>query len=170
MPKIRCVDCGEEIFIDPYGTPYKGELACPRCGEKMSVCVSQQGSEVKRKYPSLEDIKEVWGELNPIEKRSLQESSLSLGVRAYTASELMALRALESLLRRIYNVNETLGSLIKRMEKDARLTELSGIFSYFKDVRNRVAHPEKTSSKLGAESTFQMTKRLFLEVLKKMKE
>ncbi len=81
----------------------------------------------------------------------------------------MALRTLEGLLRRIYKTNKTLGPLIGKMEHDAKLKDLSGIFTYFKDVRNRIAHPEKISIKLEAESTFQMTKRLIGEVLDKIK-
>jgi len=54
------------------------------------------------------------------------------------------------------------------MENDNRLSGLKGILTYFKDVRNRVAHPEKISSKLEAESTFQMTKRLLIEIVNRL--
>jgi len=126
------------------------------------------GTEVKRKYPPLDELKEIWERLSSIEKASFGESSLSLGSRAYTASEVMSLRTLEGILRRVYNVEETLGKLIERMEKDDRLSDLKGVVSYFKDVRNRIAHPEKLSSKLDAESTFQMTKRLAIEIMKRI--
>lgn len=56
------------------------------------------------------------------------------------------------------------------MEKDNRLSELKGILLYFKDVRNKVAHPEKVSSKSDAESTFQITKRLLIEILNRLGE
>ncbi|GEM_PF-4847829 len=82
MPDIRCVKCGEKINIDAWGTPYKGELGCPQCSESMLVHVSQQGSEVKRKNPSLEDITDVLDKLTPVENKSLQEASLSLGGEA----------------------------------------------------------------------------------------
>jgi len=168
MPRIRCVNCGMEIYIDPMATPYEGEAGCPNCGTKMQVYVSQRGSRVERKYPSLNELRNIQKILSDVEKVSITEASLSLGVGAYTASEMMSLRCLESILRRIYRTNEMLGKLIERMESDNKLSDLKGILSYFKNVRNRVAHPEKISSKLEAESTFQMTKRLLIEIVKKL--
>ena len=78
----------------------------------------------------------------------------------------MSLRVLESILRRIYNVDEPLGRLIERAEQDPRLRSFAFILDYFRETRNRVAHPEKISSRLDAESTFSMTKRLILEILR----
>jgi len=169
MPNIRCVKCGEEIIIDAYSCPYEGEVACPKCLTPLQVYMGLlgKGTIVKRKYPSFEELEEISETLSKIEKNSIQEASLSLGSGAYTGSELMALRTLESILRRTYEVDDTLGKLIERMESDNRLSDLKGILSYFKDVRNRIAHPEKLSSKLEAESTFQMTKRLLIEIVKK---
>ena len=169
MPNIRCVECGNEIYIDAFGTPYKAELACPYCHTKMEVYVTtSQGTQVKRKYPKYDELERIWDNLTIVERNSIKEASLSLGSGAYTASELMSLRTIESVLRRIYRVDETFGQLILRMENDDRLKDLKGILDYFKDVRNRVAHPDKTSSKLDAESTFQMTKRLILELIEKL--
>ncbi len=169
MPGIRCVNCGMKIYIDPYATPYEGEIGCPDCGTNMQVYVSLEGSKVERKYPSFEELREIWGTLSEIEKETIQEASLSLGCGAYTAAELMFLRSLESILRRIYGVNETLGKLIEKMENDNRLSDFKDIFSYFKNVRNRITHPEKMSSKLEAESTFQMTKRLLIDIIKRLR-
>lgn len=170
MPEIRCVECGKGILIDAFSTPYDAELSCSECGTKMQVYigVGGQGSIVKRKYPSFEELREIWEMLSDVEKKSIYEASLSLGVGANTASEMMSLRCLESILRRIYRTSEMLGKLIERMENDNRLSDLKGILSYFKDVRNRVAHPEKISSKLEAESTFQMTKRLLIEIVNRL--
>ena len=163
--------CGmwTRIRIDPWSTPYDGELSCPNCGTKMQVFATvREGTFVRRKYPSFNELKVVWERLSEIEKKSIYEASISLGVGAYTASEMMSLRCLESILRRIYGTNEMLGKLIERMERDNRLADLKGILTYFKDVRNRVAHPEKISSKLEAESTFQMTKRLLIEIVNRL--
>jgi len=169
MVAIRCVECGQEIRIDPWSTPYDGELSCPNCGTKMQVFATvREGTFVRRKYPSFNELKVVWERLSEIEKKSIYEASISLGVGAYTASEMMSLRCLESILRRIYGTNEMLGKLIERMERDNRLADLKGILTYFKNVRNRVAHPEKISSKLEAESTFQMTKRLLIEIVNRL--
>ena len=151
-------------------TPYNAELSCPECKAKMQVYVGSIGQEsiVKRKYPSFEELNEIWEMLSDVEKKSIYEASLSLGVGAYTASEMMSLRCLEGILRRIYGTSEMLGRLIERMENDNRLSDLKGILTYFKDVRNRVAHPEKISSELEAESTFQMTKRLLIEIVNRL--
>ncbi|GCC11017.1 hypothetical protein IPdc08_01062 [archaeon] len=170
MPEIRCVNCGMRIYIDAMDTLYEGEVGYPNCGTKVQVYVSQTGSRVERKYPSYTELKEIWEILSEVEKKSISEASFSLGAGAYTASEMMSLRCLESILRRIYGTNEMLGKLIERMEKDNKLSDLKGILSYFKDVRNRVAHPDKISSKLEAESTVQMTKRLLIEIVKRLYE
>ncbi len=171
MPDIRCITCGERIYIDLISVPsYVGEVGCPNpnCSEKMHVSISDIGTHVERIYPSFDELKGILDQLGPVEKQSIQEASLSFGVGAHTASEMMALRSLEGLLRMIYNVEETLGNLLDRLENDPNLTELTGVFSYFRYVRNRVAHPDKISSKLEAESTFQMMKRLILEIFEKL--
>lgn len=168
MPSIRCVECGTGIHIDPFATPYLGEVACAGCLTKLQVSVTMNGTTVARKNPGFEDLKPVWDDLAEIEQRSLHEASLCIGAGAYTASEAMSLRTLEALLRRVYQVSETFGQLLARMEQDTRLREYHGVFHYFKDARNRVSHPEKLSSRLDAESTFQMAQRLILEVIKKI--
>jgi hypothetical protein len=154
--------------MDPFATPYIGELACTGCRTKLQVSVSLAGTTVARKNPSIDDLKAVWDQLADIEQNSLNEASLCIGAGAFTAGEAMSLRTLEALLRRVYQTNEMFGQLLTLMEHDPRLKEFHGIFHYFKDARNRVSHPEKLSSRLDAESTFQMTQRLILEVIKKI--
>jgi len=83
--------------------------------------------------------------------KSISEASPSLGVGAYTASEMMCLRCLESILRRVYGTNEMLG-IAEYKKRKKGLSDLK--ISYFKDVRNRAAHLEKISSELEAESIF----------------
>ncbi len=171
MPYINCVDCGNQIMIDPFTMPFMGEVACPKCRVKLQVSVGAvgTGTNVSRKNPGLDDLSRVWDNLAEVEQQSLREASLCIGAGAYTASESMSLRTLEALLRRVYHVDEMFGSLLTRMEKDERIKNLHGVFQYFKDVRNRVAHPEKLSSRLDAESTFQMVQRLILEVIEKIR-
>ncbi|HEY9405480.1 MAG TPA: hypothetical protein VIQ24_22710, partial [Pyrinomonadaceae bacterium] len=141
MPKIYCLECAKEIYIDAFSTPYLGEFACPGCLTKLQVSVTMNnGSTVARKNPSLDDLKPVWDDLAEIEQHSLREASLCIGAGAYTASEAMSLRTLEALLRRVYQVNEMFGQLLARMEQDIRLKEFHGVFHYFKDTRNRVSH------------------------------
>lgn len=69
--------------------------------------------------------------------KSISEASPSLGVGAYTASEMMSLRCLESILR--YTGQTKLGKLNIR-------NYLTSKISYFKDVKNRAAHLEKIFS------------------------
>jgi len=73
---------------------HEGEVDCPNC----KVYISHEGSRVAS-----------FNELRvgrTIQCRSISEASPSLGVGAYTASEMMCLRCLESILRRVYRTNE----------------------------------------------------------------
>ena len=81
MPIIKCVECGQQIEIDPWAIPYSGELACPSCRVIMQVyIITGAGTTVLRKYPSFSELKEIWKKLSDIEKKSLHEASLFLGV------------------------------------------------------------------------------------------
>jgi len=180
MPEIRCVECGRRIFIYTFATPYEGELSCPECKTKMRVYVTTgKGSRVERVLPSLDELYQIVEQrsisaerttqrlvlLDEIIIQSLNEAAICLGYGAYTACEIMSLRALERLLRNVYNVEANLGQLIDMARQDQRLRNLVGTLDYFRQVRNKVAHPDKISSKLDAESTFLMTKRLILEII-----
>jgi phage FluMu protein Com len=70
MPTIRCVECGHEILVDVWSAPYNAEIACPSCRTNMQVYVGAvgQGSIVKRKYPSFEELKEIRDALSGGEK------------------------------------------------------------------------------------------------------
>jgi len=70
MPRIRCVECGQQIEIDLWSTPYDGELSCPNCGIVMQVHVTTgAGTTVQRKYPSFDELKGIWEKLSDIEKK-----------------------------------------------------------------------------------------------------
>lgn len=135
----------------------------------MYVDIDNRGviKEVRNIFPTIDELDKVWNKLDIIEKQSIHEAQISFGIGAHTASEIMALRTLEGVLRRVYDTKEMFGALLKRMEKDPDLKDLKEIFSYFKNVRNKITHPEKLSSQLEAESTFSMMKRLILEVFTK---
>jgi hypothetical protein len=71
MPEIKCCKCGEDIYMDSYSLPYKGELACKSCRNVMTVDISSQGSRVQEKYQDpQEDLSGVWWQLTsePVEK------------------------------------------------------------------------------------------------------
>ena len=172
MPNILCAGCGKEIYIDPFALPYQGEVRCPNCKCLMEVYVGKggQGTIVRGIYPDFdEEFKRLMetGYFTQEEITFLEESSLCIRVGAYTAAELSALKALESVLRRLYKKDETLGKLLEDLEKDEKLVKrgIAGIVTYFKEVRNRTAHPDRVSSKLDAESTFTTVQRLLAEIV-----
>jgi len=169
VPHIKCIACGQDIYIDPFARPYNGELACPNCGEHMVIRddYPKGGITVTRAFPSLEELKPVMDLLTPLEKSRLLEASRCLGVGADTACESMCFDALVSILRRIYGGKGELGHYISKMEQDPDLSEETGFISSFKAIRNKVDHPVRISKKLDAESTFSTTKRLILIIAKK---
>jgi len=173
MPFLRCIFCGKRIGIDEEALPYKAQVTCPDCDEAMLVNMGAEGegTTITRAYLYYDDMtkkRKVWRMLLPIEKKAIKESARAYSVQAYTACELMAFRTLESVLRRIYKEEKTLGHLIRKMENDDRLADLQGIVSYFKDERNKVAHPGRLSTELDAKSTFEMTKRLLIQIIEKI--
>lgn len=169
MPTINCVACPGKIDIDPFSMPFRGDVACPRCKVVMNVDLDLHlGTSVRRKRPSLDELAPVWDRLSALERSSLEEASLAAGAEAYTASELVGLRTLEAILRRVYGTDEMLGALIKRLSKDPNLSDLAGVLDYFRGVRNRVAHPERVSTKLDAESTLMMLQRVLHDVLNRV--
>ena len=173
MPYIICIYCGSSIDIDDDVIPYMAQLACPECMCTMRVNINPKGEETTLNpailvYDDLSKKRKIWSKLSKMEKKSIKEASYAFGIEAFTASELMSLRTIESVLRRIYKVDETFGKLIRRMEKDERLSDLQGIVSYFKDERNKVAHPDRLSSELEAKSTFEMTKRLLIQIIERI--
>lgn len=56
------------------------------------------------------------------------------------------------------------------MEDDPQFNDLHGIIKYFTDIRNSVAHPDKISTKLEADSTLTTAKRLLRELIERRKE
>lgn len=174
MPYIRCTGCGIQIDIDGYACPYSGEVICFKCKSVMEVDVSASGggSIVKPKYPDpQQDLSGAWYQLNEVERDCLNEAAASLGNRAYTASEFMSLRNLESLCRRCYTrlkgtqFTGGWGAILDSFTGDKDFEPYSDVLDYFRRVRNRLAHPERVSSKLDAESSYKMSLRLTAELL-----
>ncbi len=176
MVFIRCSGCAERIEFDDALLPYNAEITCPDCGTEMTVDLwgEEETNTVKTKRVSIRslksDLKGVWSKLSDLEKKSLEEAFITFHNKNYTASEIMTLRTLESVLRRIYKTKETLGKLLDRMENDPKFQDLHGVIEYFTDIRNSLAHPEKISRKLEAESTLATAKRLLIELIDRKKE
>jgi hypothetical protein len=170
MPRIVCWRCGyQDIYIDAFARPFNGEIACQKCQASIKVedDYPKGGITATRAFPSLEELTSVWGSLTPLEQSRLIEASHCLGVEANTMCESACFDSLCSMLRRIYGDKRELGYYIDKMKQDPDLSELAGAVSYFSPIRNKVDHPDKISNALDAESTFTMTKRLILGIIKK---
>lgn len=174
MPYIKCTGCGTQIDLDANACPYKGNVGCHNCHCVMEVDVSYDGSgsTVKLKYPDpKQDLSGSWFHLNEVERDCLNEAAVSLGDKAYTASEFMSLRNLESLCRRCYTrlkgkqFTGGWGAILDSFTGDKDFEPYSDVLDYFRRVRNRLAHPERVSSKLDAESSYKMSLRLTAELL-----
>jgi len=175
MPNIRCTKCGNAIYIDDTALPYKGEVACDNCKNVMKVDLSTSHNVVETNHPDpYDDFSNYWWEISELERHSITEAALSLGSGAYTASEFMSLRTLESVCRRYYkqvkkeDFKGSWASIIDEMADDPLFKSEAGALNYFREVRNRIGHPEGTSSKLDAESSYKMSVRLAKELVEKL--
>ena len=176
MAQIRCSKCGVAIYMDDESFPYKGELACENCKNVMRVDLSDQCFTVETNHPDpFEDFGvDCWWEISELERHSITEAARSLGSGAYTASEFMSLRNLESVCRRYYekvtgkDYKGSWASIIEEMAEDPQFKSYTGALHYFREVRNRIGHPEGTSSKLDAESSYKMSVRLAKELVEKL--
>lgn len=167
MPIFRCVECSSSIQIDPNAMPYAGEFTCSGCRTSMDLRLDYNlGTSAQRSSPRLDGIKGVRERLEPIEVESLREAAAAFSVRAYTASELMALRAVEHVMRRVLDQpKKTFGALLLVLQGDPRFKGLHGVLDYFRAIRNGAAHPDKTPSREEAETTLGMSQRLITEIL-----
>jgi len=180
MVYIVCCGCAEQIEFDDELIPLDTEVTCPVCETVMTVELwgedetNMVTNKVKKKEASINELKSdlrgVWSKLTLLEKKSLEEATIVFQSKAFTASEIMTLRTLESVLRRTYGTTETLGRLLKKMEDDPQFNDLHGIIKYFTDIRNSVAHPDRISTKLEADSTLTTAKRLLRELIERRKE
>jgi len=108
-----------------------------------------------------------WPLLNELEQHGLNEAATCLLVNNFTSSEFMALRSLESVLRRWYERKtnkpiekikqvEIFDMLDKEFPDIGRPKEISALF-HLKNRRNAIAHPEVISTVEDANATFIYT-------------
>jgi len=108
-----------------------------------------------------------WSSLTELEQHGLNEAATSLLVNNFTSSEFMALRSLESVLRRWYERKtnkpieeikqfEIFGMLDEEFPDKGRPKEISALF-HLKNRRNAIAHPEVISTVEDANATFIYT-------------
>lgn len=106
-----------------------------------------------------------WNILQPLEQQGLNEAASCLLHNNFTSAEFIALRAVESVLRRWYE-KKTGKKLEKQMwgeildelnelypKKSQRPKELS-LLDYLRGRRNEIAHPEAISNPEAATATF----------------
>ncbi len=166
MPTIICHNCGNNFIHDP--TITDTIEACTNCKTQIHIKQSSPFNwKTEQVFPSYKELEPFWDKLTPLVKSRLIEASRCFGCSAYTACESMCFDALCSMLRRIYGGKGELGYYVDKMGKDSDLREFAGAISYFAKIRNRVDHPNGISKRLEAESTFLMTKRLILGIIKK---
>jgi hypothetical protein len=107
---------------------------------------------------------EEWNMLIPLEQEGLNEATQCLLFNNFTAAEFMALRTVESLLRRWYEKHTnksihdaTFGKVLNRLDKEfpeqTRPREISPLYN-LKERRNAIAHPEVISNEEEATMTF----------------
>jgi hypothetical protein len=107
---------------------------------------------------------EEWRSLSLLEQGALDETIACLLSNTFTAAEFMALRLVESLLRRWYTKRTgkepgrlqwfgILDELNEEFPKDKRPKELS-LLDYLRERRNEIAHPDIISQSYEATATF----------------
>jgi len=121
-----------------------------------------------------------WNTLEPLEQQGLDEVTSCLLCGNYTSAEFMALRTVESLLRRWYEgktdsklERESWGEILEQLNdlypKPQRPKELS-LLDYLRERRNEIAHPEALPSEEEATATFlnviKVCKTITRELLK----
>jgi len=130
----------------------------------LSIDVSKLSSGAKSFFSEDE-----WSRLNDLEQKSLDEAAYCMLSNNFTASEFMALRTVESVLRRWYkektgktdyvhqsNIIDLLDEEFPErggLDKEKRPKEISALF-HLKNRRNAIAHPEVISTYEDANATF----------------
>jgi hypothetical protein len=115
--------------------------------------------------------------LTDLERESLDDARLCILIGAPTPAEFMCVRCFESILRRWYEwktkkviekngVKKILDGLIEAYGKEypAQLH----LSKYLKETRDKLAHPDKISLQIEAESTFNIMVRFVRECQKVM--
>lgn len=104
-----------------------------------------------------------WSALNELEQKGLNEAAACLLTNNFTASEFMAVRTVESVLRRWYELKtgkatEKQAAIFDIIDEEydenkKRPKEIQQVF-YFKHRRNAIAHPDMISNSEDASVTF----------------
>ena len=153
-----CPDLGGNLSLDIDSI---GRTSSPECGTQLELRDSFSGNievrRVKSFGPEMDFSNELLDKLTELGK-SLDESAIASSEGAYIASEFMALRALESVSKRI--TEETMwDNAINGIDQEHG--ELSAYISMLRDRRNKVAHPDAVvSTEDQAQRTFEQVKHM----------
>lgn len=109
-------------------------------------------------------IGDAWAMLSQFEQAGLDEATSCLLSNNFTSAEFIALRTVESLLRRWYEKktgkaveDTTFGQVLKKLDEEfpekTRPKEISALY-YFKERRNAIAHPDVISNAEETAMTF----------------
>jgi len=165
MPVSNCPECGKQLKIT---IDFHGETGCPECGTALTEedeyrdgwwifpkSTMGRGKRIEGEYPSMATVeRELRYWLTEPEYQFISESAKGIG--AYTAAEQSMAKALEGVLRRVYDEDAMLGKLVERMGEDENLSHLSGVIEYFREVRKR------TSTRRGHRMSMRPNPRLVL--------
>jgi len=135
--------------------------------QKWVLCIPQAHLEPSKLVSGIKGFldEQEFSILSPLEQQGLNEAASCLLLNIFTCSEFIALRSVESLLRRWYEKKtsnilkqERWGDILDKLnseypKKSERPKELS-LLDYLRERRNEIAHPEAISNPEQATSTF----------------
>jgi hypothetical protein len=135
--------------------------------QKWVLCIPQAHLDASKLVNGVKEFldEKEFNMLNPLEQQGLNEAASCLLLNIFTCSEFIALRSVESLLRRWHEKktgtkleHEGWGDILDKLnsaypKKSERPKELS-LLDYLRERRNEIAHPEAISNPEQATSTF----------------
>lgn len=114
-----------------------------------------------------------WNQLNNIEQNCLEEAAICLRWKAFTAAEFMSLKALESLCSRYYKKitrtdykGKNWFDILDVLRSDPEIKPCWYLLDFLRDGRNEVSRPDRTSTELEAESSYNSVLSLTTKLLK----
>jgi hypothetical protein len=156
-------------ILQPAVAKWRGQIEMVL--EKWILCSPQAHLDIGKliKGPRSFLLDEEWNMLIPLEQEGLNEATQCLLFNNFTSAEFMALRTVESLLRRWYEKHTnksiddaTFGQVLNKLDKEFpesnRPREISPLYN-LKERRNAIAHPEVISNEEEATMTFMLVIR-----------
>jgi hypothetical protein len=119
----------------------------------------------------------VWWNMSEIEREDFSESARCLLAQSWTSAAMIALRGLESILRKYYTfkTQQEVGkkgmyTLIDELQQIQGISQtLMGYLNYLRGIRNTAEHPDRTFDQIGAETVFAQVAGAVREIYAEMK-